>query len=69
MPHQEHVIEYPGKDLAIDKANKIGITEAFLRKFAFMGVVGDCAGYQIMLGAQDRNLAVEYTRRCPERRF
>lgn len=63
MPYQEYVIEYSGKDLAINKANKVGITEAFLRKLTFMGVVGDCGGYQIMLGAQDRNLAIENMRR------
>ena len=63
LGYQLTVITYPGKDLLINKANKIGITEAVLRDMAFRGVSGDCRGYQLFLGAQDQVLAKENLRR------
>lgn len=63
LQYQLDIIGYRGKDLLIVKSNKIGITEAVLRDMVMKGVVGDCAGYQMMLGAQDKNLAIENMRR------
>lgn len=68
LPHaltsyQMTVLTYKGKDLLVVKANKIGITESVLRDMAYRGVVGDCVGYQMFLGAQDQVLAKENLKR------
>ena len=63
LSYQDDAGSYKGKDLIVNKANKIGMTEAILRDLAFKGTVGDCVGYQMMLGAQRREMAFENMRR------
>lgn len=58
-PYQLDIIGYQGREQVINKANKIGVTEAILRRMVLKATVGDCKGYQLMLGAQDVNLAIE----------
>jgi hypothetical protein len=52
-------MNYPGRRLIVNKANKIGMTEAILRDMIRRAVVGDCRGYLLMLGAQDYKMAKE----------
>jgi phage FluMu gp28-like protein len=51
--------EYPGKHTVTNKANKVGVTELFLRKNIRRATVGDCQGYQILYGSSKLGLANE----------
>ena len=66
LQYQLDVIGYRGPDLLVVKSNKIGITEAILRDMVMKGVVGDCRGYQLMMGAQGLRLAQENMRRLQD---
>ncbi|MHB1910207.1 MAG: hypothetical protein ACYCQJ_15220 [Nitrososphaerales archaeon] len=59
LPYQVQIGEYLHDNVLVNKSNKIGVTEAILRKYAYRGVIGDCQGYQMMIGAQERELAIE----------
>jgi hypothetical protein len=68
LPHeltsyQIDIAEYPGKDLIVNKSNKIGVTEIFLRDMIYKAVKGDCRGYDLLLGSSELLLAVENMRR------
>lgn len=51
------------KELIINKANKIGLTESVIREAIYRGTVGDCVGYQMAFGAQDYPLGMRNLRR------
>lgn len=63
LPYQIEIGECLYGNTIINKSNKIGVTEAVLRKYAYRGAIGDCQGYEMMLGAQDRTLAMENMKR------
>lgn len=58
-PFQIELGGYRGKDLIINKANKVGATWTILREMAHKGVVGDCVGYNMMLTSSGGVLAIE----------
>ena len=66
LQYQVDIEEYPGKDIIINKSNKCGITEAVLRKIIRMSVVGELAGYDVILGSSLEELAAENMRRLQE---
>ena len=55
--YQLDILEYKGKDLIINKANKIGITETILRDIIYRATIGDCQGFQIILTSSMEGLA------------
>jgi hypothetical protein len=61
--YQLDVLNYKGKDLIINKANKIGITEIVLRDMVYRGTVGDCAGYQFLMTSSAKGLAANNMKR------
>lgn len=61
--YQLDVLEYKGKDLIINKANKIGITEIVLRDMVYRGTVGDCVGYQFLMTSSAKGLAANNMKR------
>lgn len=61
--YQLDVLNYRGKDLIINKANKIGITEVVLRDMIYRGTVGDCQGYQFLMTSSAKGLAANNMKR------
>lgn len=68
MQYQIDIWNERQKDLIINKSNKVGITEAFLRDMIKRGVNGDCAGYEMLLTSSAEGLA-EYNMRRLRRLF
>ena len=60
---QLDILNYAGKDLIINKANKLGITETILRDMVYKGTVGDCAGYQFLMTSSAKGLAANNMKR------
>ena len=58
-PFQIEIGSYKGKDLIVNKANKVGATWTVLREMAHKGVAGDCIGYNMMLTSSGGILAIE----------
>jgi hypothetical protein len=58
-PHQLDIGNYRGKELLVNKCNKIAATWTILRDMAQRGTVGDCVGYNIMLTSSTGTLALE----------
>jgi hypothetical protein len=62
-PHQIAIGGYRGKDLLINKANKLGATWTILRKMEQLGTVPDmpdsCVGFNMMLTSSRGELAME----------
>lgn len=63
MRHQVDIATYAGHYEIVNKSNKIGVTEAFLREGVWRGVVGDCRTYDLMLGSSELPLSHENMRR------
>lgn len=62
-PHQIEIGKYRGKDLILNKANKVGATWTILRKMAQLGTVEEipdnCIGFNMMLTSSRGELAME----------
>ena len=68
LPYQIDIDQYMGRDIVVNKSNKIGITEGFLRKilrmiFAPRSPDENLRGFDIILTSSEETLANENMRR------
>lgn len=57
---------YKGMLTITNKANKVGVTDLYLRLNIQRGTIGDCRGYQILYGSSKLGLANENIQRTAE---
>jgi len=63
LSYQDEIGTCRYKEYIVNKANKIGASEATIREAVYRGTVGDCVGYQMAFGAQDFTLAIRNLKR------
>ncbi len=63
--YQVDFMAYKGKRTISNKSRKIGWTEAVLRKMVYHAL-SDCAGYQLLLAAQDELIATQNMKRLQD---
>ena len=65
-PYQLEMGYYRGMLTVTNKANKVGVTDLYLRLNLLRATVGDCAGYQILFGSSKLGMASENIHRTAE---